>query len=645
MVVMVVKEDVVGMEVVVEMQQMFGFLQVRHLFSINLLVQDTILMEVKEDNQVLTVIQEVEDQEGIRQGEWENVKKIQQEVFQNVKDQIQVAFGFLSESEKEFFIKTVVEPNLANILSAALQFNDPDYQELQYEVALLIKGIQLKNSTSTLQFVLQQQDSIALESYKQLIGVRRQLSEQYRLSVEKRTEVTDLEQEQESLEKELARLSDDFRKDQLAANVNAAQVRASLKKGQAAIEFIHFKDEDNKPSDSVYYAAVIILPDTKHAHFIKLFEEQSLKALIKNTQNRRLDFVDELYAFSSRGLKVKQDKPNLYQLIWQPLEAILKDVETVYYSPSGLLHQINIGAIPFENEKKRIETLADRYTMRTMLSTRNLVLEKGDSFIKKNAVIYGGIEYDYDSIAIAKAIERLEPIASNRDNPDASRASDGEAWPYLTKAEKESQKINELLNRHEFEVALNSGYNATEESFKRLGVQEASPYVIHLATHGFFYPKRVDTSAQKRGKNTYKISDNPMIRSGIILAGANRSWMGEELTATQEDGILTAYEISQLNLTNTNLVVLSACETGLGDIRGNEGVFGLQRAFKMAGVDYLIISLWQVNDASTQFLMTTFYKKWLEDKLSIPEAFRAAQNETRELYSDPYFWAGFILLE
>jgi len=112
-----------------------------------------------------------------------------------------------------------------------------------------------------------------------------------------------------------------------------------------------------------------------------------------------------------------------------------------------------------------------------------------------------------------------------------------------------------------------------------------------------------------------------------------------------ENGILTAYEISHLDLTNTELVVLSACETGLGDIAGNEGVFGLQRAFKIAGARYLIMLLWQVPDFQTQDLMTTFYTYWLEKKKSIPEAFRAAQQDMRQKYRDPYFWAGFVLVE
>ena len=141
------------------------------------------------------------------------------------------------------------------------------------------------------------------------------------------------------------------------------------------------------------------------------------------------------------------------------------------------------------------------------------------------------------------------------------------------------------------------------------------------------------------------MSEHPMLRSGFIMAGGNAAWQGKQTLEGREDGILTAYEISQMNLLNTELVVLSACETGLGDIQGNEGVYGLQRAFKIAGAKYLIMSLWQVPDKQTSLLMTTFYKKWLTDKMTIPDAFHSAQKELRDNGLDPYNWAGFILVE
>jgi len=145
------------------------------------------------------------------------------------------------------------------------------------------------------------------------------------------------------------------------------------------------------------------------------------------------------------------------------------------------------------------------------------------------------------------------------------------------------------------------------------------------------------------GEQVISTSENPLLRSGIILAGANKAWSGEKLPENTEDGIVNAYEISQLDLSSTNLVVLSACETALGDIKGTEGVFGLQRAFKMAGVKNLIVSLWQVPDKETAELMHSFYTKLLHGK-NIRTAFYAAQKEMREKYA-PYSWAAFILIE
>ena len=144
----------------------------------------------------------------------------------------------------------------------------------------------------------------------------------------------------------------------------------------------------------------------------------------------------------------------------------------------------------------------------------------------------------------------------------------------------------------------------------------------------------------------FKTSEHPLIRSGLLLAGANQAWSSNrEQQSADEDGVITAYEISQMNLTNTELVVLSACETGLGDIKGNEGVYGLQRALKIAGAQNLIISLWKVPDRETAKLMTSFYTYWLQEQLSIREALSKAQKDFRDNGYDPYYWAGFILLE
>lgn len=193
------------------------------------------------------------------------------------------------------------------------------------------------------------------------------------------------------------------------------------------------------------------------------------------------------------------------------------------------------------------------------------------------------------------------------------------------------------------------GWQATEESFKQMGQTGSSPHILHISTHGYFYPdpKTVDGEGGTAGETepVFKQSDHPMIRSGLILAGANHAWKTGHPLGNREDGILTAYEISQLDLHNTELVVLSACETGLGHIDGNEGVYGLQRAFKTAGVKTLLMSLWQVPDYQTQELMAVFYQKWLPGKMPIRQALQAAQKAMRDKGYEPYYWAGFVVVE
>lgn len=220
------------------------------------------------------------------------------------------------------------------------------------------------------------------------------------------------------------------------------------------------------------------------------------------------------------------------------------------------------------------------------------------------------------------------------------------SWSYLKWTEKESSTIRSTLQDAGIGIGSYTDADGTEEAFKSLPKREnGSPGMIHLATHGYFFPDPNSVDLTQSTEVTFQLSANPMIRSGLILAGGNYAWSGRQPLTGREDGILTAYEISQMDLSNTQLVVLSACETGLGDIKGNEGVYGLQRAFKIAGVHYLIMSLWQVPDRETMQFMTTFYTHWLEEKLTVPEAFQKTQREMRDRFYNPYSWAGFVLVE
>ena len=173
---------------------------------------------------------------------------------------------------------------------------------------------------------------------------------------------------------------------------------------------------------------------------------------------------------------------------------------------------------------------------------------------------------------------------------------------------------------------------------------------MHIATHGFaFADKQNDKTPKPSGleETSYKASEDPMVRCGLMMSGSNISWTGSPqkmIEETGEDGILTAAEISNLDLSNTKLVVLSACETGLGKIEGSEGTFGLKRGFKLAGVEQIIVSLWSVPDKETTELMTLFYED-LSITLNPVSSFAKAQKEMRNKYpTRPDLWAGFVLV-
>jgi CHAT domain-containing protein len=237
-----------------------------------------------------------------------------------------------------------------------------------------------------------------------------------------------------------------------------------------------------------------------------------------------------------------------------------------------------------------------------------------------------------------------EETLASRNLRGSYRSIRENGWNYLEWTEKEVDYIAQSLNSKEVNVTLLKDKEVTEESFKKIGVNNPSPRILHLATHGYFFPDPKETN----GETGFQKSEHPLIRSGLILAGANHVWKGGAPQDGKEDGILTAYEIAQMDLRNTELVVLSACETGLGDIEGNEGVYGLQRAFKMAGAKYVLMSLWSVNDQSAYEFMTRFYELYQQEGKSIPDAYQMTQNEMRLKYLKPfmpYAWAGFVLVE
>ena len=210
----------------------------------------------------------------------------------------------------------------------------------------------------------------------------------------------------------------------------------------------------------------------------------------------------------------------------------------------------------------------------------------------------------------------------------------------LPETKIEVENISSILKSKGWQVNTFLADNASETNIKK----QQSPRILHVATHGYFFqdiPVEKDNN-RFLGMDMKQVVQDPMLRSGLLLTGANKTLKGE--VTSGENGLLTAAEASLLDLRETELVILSACETGRGEVKKSEGVYGLRKAFSDAGAQNIIMSLWKVDDEVTQEFMSLFYEIWLNDKTSIREAFNRAQLEIKANYPEPYYWGAFILV-
>ncbi|MEM7367969.1 MAG: CHAT domain-containing tetratricopeptide repeat protein [Bacteroidota bacterium] len=527
----------------------------------------------------------------------------------------------------------------------SFMFAHPEFsrmKEIGFNQQLLLKGFLQNQRIELLQGLRSHPDMLVQQKYVQWEDMHRTLAKEYQKPLSRRQASFDsLKVEAGRLEANLAQLSLDFRK--IRKQVSWEEVQASLSPQEAVLEFAHFPIYQHTiPTDSVMYVAFVLTSQDSHPRMVPLFEEKALQQVF--AANDQAQALDQLYG--TRGIKPRSNPgalATLTTLLGQALDQQLAGIQTVYFSPSGLLQRINLGAIALD--KKTL--LGDKYRLVQVGNSRSLVFQPAEqtSFSSNKALLYGGIQYDTDeaeesfqeeSIAEVQAETELSQIAIH------ARSGDSQ-WTHLEGTAQEINKISQLLQAKGYDLDIKQGRDATEQSLKKL---TPSPRILHIATHGYFFPDPSTIPSQETSGNSrlLQLSDHPMVRSGLILAGANHAWQGNTVPEGEEDGILTAYEISRMDLSNTELVVLSACETGLGDIQGNEGVYGLQRAFKIAGAKYILMSLWQVPDQATQELVTAFYEYWLGG-MEIRAALQEAQKEIRKKYKEPYYWAGFVLVE
>ena len=430
-------------------------------------------------------------------------------------------------------------------------------------------------------------------------------------------------------------------------SISWKEIQNNLLPNEVAIEFINYPywELDN---DSIIYGALVIRKEWQEPTFVALKKE----SIIQYHYNNKTDSIKNISNNSSLANYlsipvISNDKNELYLCIWANLvnNNLIKPGDHIYFSASGILHQIPIESLPIGDGN----IMSDVYNMHRLSSTRELVKEKNEVTYTK-AALYGGLNYDMTDNDMLSESHTYHTNTTEEYFVSRGLLEDsirGYKWDNLSNTLQEVNYISNLMNKNQITTQTYRGNKGNEESFKALSGQGYN--IIHLATHGFFYP---DEEAKEKDyfkpmmlseNNMYNEVDMSMWRSGLVMSGGNRAWKGDTIPDTVEDGILKAQEIGDLDLRGADLVVLSACNTGQGEVTG-EGVFGLQRAFKMAGAQTIVMSLTPVDDQTTMAMMNKFYTNLFSGQ-SRHDAFYNAQRYIRSIKPDSKYWMGWIMLD
>ncbi len=569
-------------------------------------------------------------------------------------EQLRTNYKYLAEEERLLFLNTLM-PRIEQFYAFVGRAQDSLLIAKMLNAHLIIKGLALENTTN-IRSVIYASEHVALKDlYKEMQLLRKQIADAAVLTAEEKkakgidiAELNNLiKQKEDALSEGSQKLVEIFKRQN--RQVNFEKLQEILEEDAAAIDFIVIKESDDLGRKIPYYYAFLIRPNAPYPQLIKLCMAEDLNLALEtkvqpNTINYVTDAAESYY---------------LYTLVWEMLDPYLKEVKQIHICPTGAMAKIAFATLRVDEYSQ--QRLMDQHQIYYHTALRDLITEPVPEGASVNArpkiMLVGGVEFSMNTEDLQQALDprlwsRLDSSKlANFGKFDPLRPSGGEDFTYLPGTLSEVDTISELFKDFGWQVETFKGEMALEGAVG--AAMEDSVIVLHIATHGFFFSKAseaLDLSA-KMDKANERIEarlareSNPLLRSGLAMAGVNHVWKGGQSITGLQDGIFTAYEVANLDLFNTELVVLSACETGQGDINNNEGVIGLQRAFKMAGAKRLIISLWKVPDAQTSELMKLFYKNYLQKNMDIHQAFEQAQHEMRQRYPNAYYWAAFILVE
>ncbi len=537
-------------------------------------------------------------------------------------------------------------------LTYYLQTNSPDSLVEALRFSLTRKGLLLKISSEIkslsrastnpeIRSIVQK-----LQSKKQtyvnenLAGPRDASPEEYN------KKLAELTEEINRLEAQLGAQVQGYKKSIRA--VSPGDLLTHLKPDQVLVDFLAFEEVDlvKRIQKGEKLIALIVDPIGDHPiTLVSLGKLDTIRSLTESFRQKISNF--EEYDFE----EVREDGRKLYQILWQPLENHLEEKQEIFVVPDNVLHLLPFAALVRPDNTYLIENS----NLILLSSARDIVIPHSLGEYKGN-IIFSSPYYDRTQARDYKAVRK---VTSSR-NLDLSDLY----FSPLPGTALEGHQIKKLMEQFGSESKLYSYETATEQNMKQVD----SPRVLHIATHGFFLSEEdpdddmeeldiglmnedVFSSLAESGikpdtlqDNSLPVVNNPLLRAGLALTGANEGVQGVR-QKDNSDGILTAIEALSLDLDNTQLVVLSACETGIGEIQSGQGVYGLRRAFQEAGASSVLSTLWTISDKGTQVLMNRFYNL-LFSGYSPQKALREIQigSIRDEEWSHPYYWAPFVMV-
>src|SRR3989339_114615 len=541
-------------------------------------------------------------------------------------------FPSLSEREKGQFWNTL-KGYYDSYNSFALKRvkDNPDITGNMYDNQLATKALLFTSISKVKRRILNSRDSSLIENYKNWVALKEYLVSLYTYTKDRLNKeninLDSIENVANVLEKQISLKSELFADSYEKKKISWRTIQAFLKPDEAAIEIIRFRYREKNLTDTIIYAALIVTEQTtEHPELVVMENGNKLEGW--------------LYNFYRENLKsVKHDKES-FNLFWSKIYGHIKGIKKIYLSTDGIYNKMNPLTFIGPNDKYLLE----EQDIQICNSTKDIIVSyyktQKESNLLNSAELFGNPDFILSS-------------EEKKDSPKKSKTKQSEDYSFISIDSVSGFKLkslpaseDEILNIAKFLHSKNwiVHTHLREDALKSEVKSVSNPRVLHIATHGIFLPDIKSESGNIFGFENKRLLENPLLRSGLFFAGAS-DFINDTSSRLAEDknGVLTSYEAMDLDLDHTELVVLSACETGLGEIKNGEGVYGLQRAFQTAGAKTVLMSLWSVGDESTNELMTMFYDNWVSG-MTKREAFREAQLAIFNKFKQPYIWGAFVMV-